>query len=81
MEKTQQIGELVQRQQEQKRTLAHLNLKGDSIAAAYSAFGVSRDRWGGGSGDGQRVDPAAKPARARGGCASRSHDALHDFIL
>jgi hypothetical protein len=46
MEKAQQIGELVQRREEQKKALGHLKQKGEKVAAAYGAFARSRDRWG-----------------------------------
>jgi hypothetical protein len=45
MEKSAQIGDLVQQRQSQRITLEHLRLKGKKIAAAYSAFGHAQDRW------------------------------------
>jgi hypothetical protein len=45
MEKNAQIGELIQQRQGAKIALEHLKLKGSKIAAAYSAFGYTQDRW------------------------------------
>jgi hypothetical protein len=45
MEKNAQIGELVKQRQDRKIALEHLKLKGDKIAAAYSAFGSAQVRW------------------------------------
>jgi hypothetical protein len=45
MEKNAQIGELIQQRQDAKTALAHLKVKGDNIASAYSAFGSNQDRW------------------------------------
>ena len=45
MEKNAQIGELVTQRQEQKVAVEHLKLKGKKVAAAYSAFAHSQERW------------------------------------
>jgi hypothetical protein len=45
MEKTTQIGDLVQQKQGARIALEHLKLKSKKIAAAYSAFGYGQDRW------------------------------------
>lgn len=45
MEKSAQIGDLVQQRQSARVSLEHLKLKGNKIAAAYSAFGYGQDRW------------------------------------
>jgi hypothetical protein len=45
MEKTTQIGDLVQQRQSARITLEHLKLKSKKIAAAYSAFGSNQGRW------------------------------------
>jgi hypothetical protein len=45
MEKSAQIGDLVQQRQGARTALEHLKLKGKKIAAAYSAFGSGQDRW------------------------------------
>jgi hypothetical protein len=45
MEKNAQIGDLIQQRQDAKTALAHLKVKGNSIASAYSAFGSNQDRW------------------------------------
>jgi hypothetical protein len=45
MEKNAQIGDLIQQRQDAKKALAHLKVKSDSIASAYSAFGSNQSRW------------------------------------
>jgi hypothetical protein len=45
MEKNAQIGDLVIQRKDAKITLEHLKLKGNKIAAAYSAFGSNQGRW------------------------------------
>jgi len=45
MEKHAQVGEFVQKRQEAKVALEHLKVKSSKIAAAYSAFGSTPDRW------------------------------------
>jgi hypothetical protein len=45
MEKTIQIGDLVQQRQRAITALGHLELKSRQIATAYSTFGQDRDRW------------------------------------
>jgi hypothetical protein len=45
MEKNAQIGDLIQQRQDAKKALAHLKVKSDSIASAYSAFGSNQNRW------------------------------------
>lgn len=45
MEKSQQIGELVQAREQQKIDLMHLKVKSSKIADAYRAFSSQKDRW------------------------------------
>jgi hypothetical protein len=45
MEKSTQIGELVQQRQSAVIALEHLKLKSKKIAAAYSSFAHNQERW------------------------------------
>ena len=45
MEKTTQIGDLVQQRQSARIGLEHLKLKSKKISAAYSAFAHNQERW------------------------------------
>jgi hypothetical protein len=77
MEKAQQIGELVQRREEQKKALGHLKQKGESVARAYSAFAHSRDRWGVDSGKLYIKSPRDDEGNAHNHLLSREELARH----
>ena len=77
MEKAQQIGELVQRREEQKKAVAHLKQKGESVARAYGAFAHSRDRWAVDSGKLHIRSPRDDEGSAHNHLLSREELAKH----